>query len=182
MTEVRYRNGRRTTLQAPLRRAASYVGGTLVETKPCGIAEAARLLNCSPRTLHRWVAAGAPVVHEGRRGRGSGYLIDPAAVAAWRRGEGSDLSRLAAHLPRRIADVVYAAFVKSSAPPPDHNHDGIANRPVCLPAHFRARFAADLWISVALEVLAALREADPTVGSIKGTPEAIRMLRQIGSS
>ena len=118
MTRIRYRNGRRTTLQATLRRAPSYVGGQLVGApKPCGIKEAARLIGCSVTSLRRYIRAGAPVIRHGTRGRGKATLIDPAAVAAWRTAKGSDVRRLADHLPAEIGRAFYAAFVKSTKPP-----------------------------------------------------------------
>lgn len=80
------------------------------------IRQAARALSASESTLHRWIAAGAPVARRGRRGRGHVTLIDPAAIEAWRAAKaGADdvdaaLRSLAGALPELLADAAFEAF------------------------------------------------------------------------
>jgi len=49
------------------------------------ISDAARALDVSPATLRRMLAQGAPAARTGGKGRGRCTLVDPAAIAAWRR-------------------------------------------------------------------------------------------------
>lgn len=52
----------------------------------CGlpINDAALRLGVHRRTLTSWIEHGAPVVRQGRPGRGKPTLVDPDAVRAWR--------------------------------------------------------------------------------------------------
>lgn len=79
----------------------------------CGlpINEAARQLGVHRRTLTSWIDRGAPVVRQGRRGRGAPTLVDPAAVRAWRAAQepvahGINLDQLADLLARAALDVL----------------------------------------------------------------------------
>lgn len=79
------------------------------------IRQAARVLSASESTLHRWIAAGAPVARRGRRGRGHVTLIDPQAIQAWRAAAGGDdvdaaLHSLAGHIGELLADAAFEAF------------------------------------------------------------------------
>lgn len=75
------------------------------------IDDAARQLGVHRRTLTTWIEHGAPVVRQGRRGRGAPTLIDPAAVRAWRATQepvvhGINLDQLADLLARAALDVL----------------------------------------------------------------------------
>lgn len=79
----------------------------------CGlpINEAARQLGVHRRTLTTWINRGAPVASQGRPGRGTPTLVDPAAVRAWRAAQeplvnGISLDRLADLLARAALDVL----------------------------------------------------------------------------
>lgn len=136
------------------------------------LAVAARELGVAPETVRRWVAAGAPAARRGARGRGRRTLVDPAALAAWRRScaaEGSnrelDAHRLAADLPNAIADAVDAAFRLAEGP------------------HKRASagLLAAAWFLSSTAVLDRLRELEPDVAELAVLPEKIRHLRGISS-
>ncbi|MEQ9002337.1 MAG: hypothetical protein RIE74_02110 [Pseudomonadales bacterium] len=87
-------------------------------SKPCPVPEAAAELGIAPGTLKRWIAEGAPAARRGGRGRGNATLVDVAAVAAWRRGQGGEdaLIALAGELPELLADGAYEAFKLADGP------------------------------------------------------------------
>ena len=49
-----------------------------------------------------------------------------------------------------------------------------------VPAGIRATMFADLWVVATTVALDALREIDPETPRLRGTPESIRALREIG--
>ena len=50
---------------------------------PVPAPQAARELGRHPATVSRWLAAGAPVVRPGRRGRGGSALVDVEQLRQW---------------------------------------------------------------------------------------------------
>lgn len=110
----------------------AYIDGEHLERRevptmgvPVTISVAARALGVSVRALRRDLAAGAPVLRCGARGRGRAALLDVDAVAAWRRSqlpvdsrEGGDdrLLVLASEIPELIATVMHEAFAKVEGP------------------------------------------------------------------
>lgn len=85
-----------------------------------GIVDAARALGISERALRRDIAAGAPVLRRGSRGRGRAALLDVDAIAAWRRSRAprSDdrLLVLAAEVPEIIGGAMHEAFALVDGP------------------------------------------------------------------
>lgn len=52
--------------------------------EPVTIWKAAREFGRSEHTIREWIRRGAPVVREGKPGRGNGALVDLSALRAWR--------------------------------------------------------------------------------------------------
>lgn len=134
------------------------------------IAEAARIAGVSPRTLRRWIRAGAPVARRGGRGRGRVTLVCPAAVAAWRRAQrgqtdpGDLLRVLAADLPELLACAVVEAFRAAEGP------SKVAT----------AWPLADAWYRCTQALLERLRADCLDVPDLAAVPEPISYLVKIG--
>ena len=129
------------------------------------VADAARELGVSVPTLRRWLRAGAPIAHRGRRGRGCAALVDPVAVASWRRQEGGTdaLLAFAGRIPEIVAAASMATFREVDGP------------------HKRA-FAGALaagWYLCSLALLDALRADGLEVSGPDRKPEAIILLQKI---
>jgi hypothetical protein len=131
--------------------------------------EAALALGVQPRTLARWLAAGAPAVRRGRRGRGGGALVDVRAVRAWRLSceavEHADLEALAAEVPELVADAVAEAFQQTDGP------------------HKRATAGAlaGCWYLVTVALLDRLRRDVPGLTDPATLPRQIGQLRAISA-
>jgi hypothetical protein len=118
--------------------------------------------------LLRDIAAGAPVVNRGGRGRGHAMLLDTSAIAAWRRrrraARDCDALRvLAAQIPELVADGVMESFVAVEG----------SDKRRC------AGILAAAWFVVANRVLDRIRRDVPDVPEIETVPEAIEALRKI---
>jgi hypothetical protein len=128
---------------------------------------AAHELGVAPRTLARWLAAGAPAVRRGRRGRGGRALVDVAAVRAWRASceaaAHPDLEALAAELPELVADAVLEAFRQTEGP------------------HKRATAGAlaGAWLLIVYALLDRLRRDVPHLADPDTLPRQIGHLRAI---
>ena len=131
------------------------------------LTDAARELRVSPRTLSRWLAAGAPTVARGRRGRGGRALVDPAAVRAWRLScaatEHADLEALAAEVPEIVANAVAEAFRQC---------EGVHKRQA-------AGVLAGAWYLVTVALLDRLRRDVPHLSDPAVLPAQIGHLRAI---
>ncbi len=134
------------------------------------LAEAAKVLGTSVPTLHRWIASGAPVARAGRRGRGHAALVDPDAVAAWRRAQ-------AAHDGATAALVAHGTRAETVS-------DAVAERLFELwqrrelevfgvPRHQTAKLAGFVWHQVAVALHAHLG-LDP----VDVVPPKIAQLRE----
>lgn len=128
------------------------------------IYEAAAALDMGESTLRAWIAKGAPVARRGRRGRGCATLVDPAAVAAWRRAvDGQDAAlALAGQLPELVADAVYQSFIEAEG----------------VPKTALAGILAATWYRVAAALLDHLRESCPEIPA-PSEPQKIALLRAI---
>lgn len=129
--------------------------------------KAAAALGVSPRTLGRWIDAGAPVARRGRRGRGDATLIDPAAVRAWRRAQGGAdaLRAFAGRVPELLAIAHVEAYEMAHGP--------------------KAAAAANTcatWYLSAMTLLDALRAEVPDIGELQALPVEIERLRKIGNA
>lgn len=129
--------------------------------------QAAAELGIAPRTLRRWLAAGAPTVTRGRRGRGGRALVDPQAVRAWRLSceaiEHADLEVLAAELPELVAAAVFEAFRECEGP---HKRQ-------------TAGVLAGVWYFVTVALLERLRRDVPELRDPATVPPQIGHLRTI---
>jgi hypothetical protein len=125
---------------------------------------AARALGISVRQVERDIAAGAPVVRRGGRGRGNATLINLQAFADWRRsGPDYRVRALAVELPEIIASAMYEAFVATHGP----------HKLSCAGVLSRAGYLA----SVA--VVDRLRRDIPDLRELSGVPEKCDTLRRI---
>jgi hypothetical protein len=130
---------------------------------------AARVLGIAPRTLTRWLAAGAPAARPGRRGRGGRALVDPAAISAWRAGSAAtaplELTVFAAEVPNIVAAAVLEAYRRIEGP------------------HKRATAGAlaGTWYVVTIALLDRLRHEMPELRDPETIPEQIGQLRAIYS-
>ncbi|WP_162434816.1 helix-turn-helix domain-containing protein [Pseudoxanthomonas koreensis] len=126
--------------------------------------EAARALGISPRTLRRWLSAGAPVARRGRRGTGGAALIDPHAVLAWRDTCDADaaLQAFAGRVPELVACAIAEAHRMIEGP------------------HKRATAGAlaGTWFIVSAALTDALRQQVPTIPEIGNVPREIERLRK----
>lgn len=129
--------------------------------------EAARALGERRGTVLRWIAEGAPCARRGSRGRGKSTLVDPLALAAWRRSTTAEqqLLAVAAEVPDIVGDAVYEAFVETTGP-----HKRGAAEPL-----------ADAAYLVTVALLDRLRRDAPDVPEYTSTmqPEKMRVLRLI---
>jgi hypothetical protein len=131
-----------------------------------GLPAAARELRVSVPTLRRWLRAGAPVAHRGRRGRGGQALIDPAAVAAWRgsgKAEHGDLIVFANELPELVAGAIAESFQHIEGP-----HKRLA-----------AGALAGAWYLITVALLDRLRCHVPELRDPDVLPREIDHLRSI---
>jgi hypothetical protein len=136
--------------------------------KPVTLKQAAIELDCDERTLSRDIAAGAPVLTKGRRGRGRSTLVSVEAIAAWRRArsapQASDLMLVfAAEIPELLAGAMYDAFIAIEGP---------HKRPC-------ADVLAGAWFRASNALLNRLRETSPAVPFDLPQPEKIVMLCRI---
>jgi len=131
------------------------------------LTEAAAELGVAPRTLARWLAAGAPAVRRGRRGRGGRALVDVGAVRAWRLSceatAHADLEVLAAEVPELVAGAVAEAFRQVDGP---HKQA-------------TAGALAATWYVVTVRLLDRLRRDVPHLGDPATVPRQIGHLRAI---
>lgn len=136
---------------------------------PLPVQDAARALGVTVRTLRRDLAAGAPVVRRGGRGRGRAALVDVAAIEAWRRCRSQaaatdDVLRvIAAEIPEILAAACHTAFVTIDGP---HKRQA-------------AGILAGAWYLASVAVLDHLRRIDPTLPDVTAVPEKIDRLRRI---
>lgn len=137
-------------------------------TNPLTLASAAQALGISQATLMRDIRAGAPVARLGSRGRGRRTLVDPEAIASWRRSRSAPrpddrLALLAAEIPSLLAAAMHAAFVQIEGP------------------HKRASAGtlAAAWYLATVALLDRLRTDVPAIPEVSTVPEAIDALRKI---
>lgn len=123
---------------------------------PSSLSEAAAALGISRRELKRWIAAGAPVIVRGRRGRGNRELLDVEALRAWdaarrapRDAVRAAMATLAHQLPERLATEVAELFETPL------NHRGALWQLLGLPAIPAARLHLAAYV-VALDAVRGL--------------------------
>ncbi len=130
------------------------------------IAAAAVVIGEKPATLARWIRDhNAPVVVRGRKGRGCATLVDPAAIATWRRSQLAERQtlELAGVIPELVADAVYETFTAANGP---------QKRGLALPL-------ATAWYLTVNALLDHLRIRCPEIAEIQQMPEKIEALRCI---
>jgi hypothetical protein len=137
-------------------------------SKPVSLAAAALELGMSVRNLHRELAAGAPVVRQGKPGRGRSTLVSVEAIAAWRRlrsaSQATDVLQVfAAEIPELLAGAMYDAFIAIEGP---------HKRPC-------ADVLAGAWFRASNALLNRLREKSPAVPFDLPQPDKIVMLCRI---
>lgn len=129
------------------------------------IDEAARELEVSPTTIRRWIARGAPVARQGRRGRGQCTLVDPIVVAAWTQDCEAEAALVA--LAGRIPELLAEAALESFRNAPDKRGCAWA--------------LAFNWQLAASKILDALRKDAPAVPDLETVPAQVEALRKLAT-